>query len=647
MATLLDPTDDSSTPDFLTPYPDPIGKRRRDATPPLARPEVDPTIDYSGEIAQPSYIGMPAPSAQPPGVALPDAERPSMAQTVGDIGEQAATPSPLGPVFGSKTGHSRWGLTQAPGNYEQVPSYAQSAAGVAEGIPGSGRGLTKLGKIAAILQSLGTGAMVGSTQPTFGTGALAQNQFGHQEIAQQQAQEQGQIGLQQARANLALFPYLQRLGMMKTQADIQNLQASAGKAGAEAQKATAEAGAIPTKTALEQAQAEAANFKEDPNLGLIDLRTRMPVTGDAGLAPLSADEAAILGKQEGDRVPLKLKNTANEMLNRGIRTTTANGRSLLIDNKGNVIKDMGMATPAFTIQQGITGAGMIPGGTAPNRPAPTNAPGGWVSGEGRTLNDIPSPIRGQVQAILDYRHADPPIASRNNPTMQAINWWVNELDPQHDSTQFPARNKILNEYAKDANTGEIGAINTALGHLGDLYQASQALSQNNLPLLHSIASKWGVATGGTAESVYTAILHKVGPEMTKAYLKSGGTEGERGSNEEDFSLSKGQRQIQDNIYESANLLNSKLASKRNAWEKTYQPYRDQDHFDARWITPEAQQTLQQLGSRSPVATPSQTTHSFDAKAWAAANPGGNVDAAIQKAKKQGWQIVNSPATGSW
>lgn len=98
------------------------------------------------------------------------------------------------------------------------------------------------------------------------------------------------------------------------------------------------------KAGLDAAQAEAANYKEDPNLGLIDIRTKQPIS-NAASAPLSAQEAAILGKNEGDQVPLKLKNTANEIVNRGIRNVQAGGRSLLVDNQGNTIKDMGAATP--------------------------------------------------------------------------------------------------------------------------------------------------------------------------------------------------------------------------------------------------------------------------------------------------------------
>src|SRR5580704_9378458 len=107
--------------------------------------------------------------------------------------------------------------------------------------------------------------------------------------------------------------------MLQGQADIGKTQADTGKATAETGKATAETAAIPAKQALEQAQAEAANYKDDPNLGLIDLRTKQPVS-NAAAAPLTAEEAQVLGKNEGDRVPIKLKNTASEIAARGLTT---------------------------------------------------------------------------------------------------------------------------------------------------------------------------------------------------------------------------------------------------------------------------------------------------------------------------------------
>src|SRR5579864_1352618 len=244
-----------------------------------------------------------------------------------------------------------------------TPSFLQAEATGPAGMPNAtSPGLSKLGKLAVLLSGGVQGALAGraAQEQTIaatggrraggvGTGFQAGYDLPFLRAQQQQQVQMGQAQTQIAQSQAKLYPQIAALGAGKTLSEIQKNTAEAGKAGAEAGKAGAEAGAIPTKTALEQAQTEAAYYKDDPNLGLIDLRTGNPVTGGAGLAPLTAEEASVLGKQPGERVPLKLKNTANEIMNRGIRSVQANGRSLLVDNQGNTVKDMGASTPVVTM----------------------------------------------------------------------------------------------------------------------------------------------------------------------------------------------------------------------------------------------------------------------------------------------------------
>lgn len=339
-----------------------------------------------------------------------------------------------------------------------------------------------------------------------------------------------------------------------------------------------------------QQEANSKDWKDFPALGMaVNTKTgeQRSVTGAGGLMPP--------GMMEAKYVALQQKQNAGQPLSKEDAAWT----------KG--YEKMKTLVPQFTNVMALTGGGLGPSATpaaAPGTPGakpapdPAKVPGGWVSGSGKSLNDVPASIRGEVQQVLEYRRADPSITQRG-PVGQAISQWVADLDPQHDGTTFGNRNKTLTEFQKDASSGELGAVNTALGHLGELYTAAQALQGGNLPILHSIAAKFGLATGGDAASTYRAILHRVGPEMTKAYIKGGGTEGERGSNEADFDIDKGQKQIVSNIAESAQLLNSKLASKKQAWETGFQPYRDRDSFENRFLTPDAKKTLGDLSSMAP------------------------------------------------
>lgn len=331
------------------------------------------------------------------------------------------------------------------------------------------------------------------------------------------------------------------------------------------------------KETIEQQKADQEAWKPIAGTGtLVNVNTGESKTGPGGASMTPAMMEAkyvTLGQKQAQGQPLTAEETA-------FRKSYAQMKELV---------------PAFSIRMQATGGGMGPGAGGGG-----GTPGAGGGNATPTIDQVPLNIRNQVKAVIEKRSPMPP-QGRNNPVNTAVRQWVNTLEPEYDETTFPAKNKILTEYVKDASTGEIGAINTALGHLGELNVAAKALSQNDLPLLHSLASKLGLATGGDAESTYQSILHRVGPEMTKAYVKGGGTEGERGANEADFALSKGQKQIISNIAESASLLNSKLASKRNDWNKTFQPRNESQQFDARFITPDAKQTLDSLSAKAPTS----------------------------------------------
>lgn len=257
--------------------------------------------------------------------------------------------------------------------------------------------------------------------------------------------------------------------------------------------------------------------------------------------------------------------------------------------------------PAFNIKMQNSDGGIGPTGGAAAAGGGSTGAGTGTGAPKDPAAQVPGMLKGSVQAVLDYRSPMPP-QGRNNARNNAIRDWVNKIDPTYDETTFPARNKILTEYVKSAGNGPIGAINTALGHLGELNEAAKALDKNDVPLLHSIASKVGAAVGDDAATTYTSILHRVGPEMTSAYVQGGGGQAERGANEEDFAVSKGQKQILSNIGESAKLLRSKMSSLENNWNQTFRPANDNQKFENRFITPQAKATLNAVSAQAPGGT---------------------------------------------
>ena len=403
------------------------------------------------------------------------------------------------------------------------PTFAQ-AAGVGAPVPGTvnamSPALTKGGKLMALLMGGLQGALSGvagnaqtyaqtGRNAGFGGGMAAgyTEQLPFLKAYQQQNLQRGGLENQMLQNQVTYAPLLQRLNILKTSADIGKTQADTGLA-------SAQAGAIPTKQALEQAQAEAANYKDDPNLGLIDLRTKQPVS-TAGLAPLSADEAAILGKQPGDTVPLKLANTANEMVNRGIRSVQANGRSLLVDGQGKTIKDMGTGPAVTTFNLQNAGATGTPG--QPSAIAKGLADGSMKWG--------------------DVVSARTPMAVK-----QAILAEVKGIKPDFNSGDFEVEQAVKQQATSGSVGQQLLAIGTARQHMQLFSQLADALNNNDSQALNKLGNALGIQFGSDKATNFNIASQAFGGEVGKAFDGAGVIGAERTQAQSNFNaaMSKGQ-----------------------------------------------------------------------------------------------------------
>ena len=326
----------------------------------------------------------------------------------------------------------------------------------------------------------------------------------------------------------------------------------------EAQKDRATTAAETTAAAKAQ-QANEANFQVVPELGVRVNKTTGETTPISGAGGMMSP-----GMMEAKYVAIQQKKAAGQPLDPGDAAFA----------KG--YEKYKTLVPQFTINQQTTGAGMIPGAGQPGGPG----------GAPPTIDAVPPSIKSRVQAIMDYRDKLPP-AGRNNPVNNAVSYWVNTLDPQHDETNFPARNKLMTAFTSGTESHQINAINTAMGHVGVLGNAIDALNNGDVKGLNKIANAFGAQIGATPQTTFNTIVHRVGPELAAAYIQGGGGEGERGTTAADFDPSLSPQQLKANVGVTAQLLRSKIGSLENQYKQTMQ----RDDFNQRFITPEAKATL--------------------------------------------------------
>jgi len=454
---------------------------------------------------------------------LPAATSSGLAKFLSIIrGPQAQPGQPARPPMTTPTGQMVPGLTTGQKAQVLIGSMLKGAL--------AGRASSEQ----AVIQSggrrsggAGLGFMAGMDEPA-------------REAMTQQAVQRGGLENQQLANQVQYAPALNFLKILQGQAEVGKTQADTGKATAEAGKATAETGAIPAKTALEQAQAEAANYKDDPNLGLIDLRTKQPVS-NAAAAPLTAEEAQVLGKQPGERVPLKLKNTASEIAVRGLSNVSTeegvferNRNTGTMTRLGNNPRDITLDTPV----------------------------GALDSQSGKQVMVTKKDIIG-------------------NP---------GRYQPVSADVSTPVIKQTLKDYASTkTNTagGQVIAFNTAILHLGLLSDAAEALGNGNTKLFNSISQKYKEQTGSPLPGNFDTIKQMASGEITKV----GGSlnQGEQEAVKGPLDRSNSPQALKGSIGASVQLMDGKISI-------LHQHYVDimKEEPDAPLIYPEAQKVRDRL-----------------------------------------------------
>jgi len=396
----------------------------------------------------------------------------------------------------------------------------------------------------------------------FGLGAEAGFQAPAQQTATQQSLQRGGLENQILGAQAQYAAPMAQLNFGKVMADIQEKLAAAGKA-------SAETAAIPMKAALENAQALAARYKEDPGSGqLIDLQTGKPYGNASGLAPLTAEEAKVLGKEEGDRVPLKLKNTASEIAARGL--TTVNTEEGVFER---------------------------------NRITRTNT----------RLGNNPREIT-----------LDTPVGALDNSTGKQVMVTKKDIignpgrySPVSADVSTPVLKQTLKEFSSTKpNTagGNLLAFNTAMAHLGLLNDAIDALGNGNMKLFNSLGQKYKEQTGSTVGATFDTVKQAVSGELAK--VTGSLSQGEQEAIKGPLDKSNSPQALKAAVRSAVQIMDGKIGALHQRYVNILHEEPDEPLID-----PEAQKVRDRLlggggGGQIQVQDPTGGTHFFPDQASA-------------------------------
>lgn len=345
---------------------------------------------------------------------------------------------------------------------------------------------TKANRLLQILRGGLTGGAAGAGQRTFGQGFQQAQELPLQVQGMQLGNQRTGLENRQLLMRLPFFRSEQMLNMLKTQGEIQGMN---------------------TKQALEQAQAAAAPWKTGPDGSLINVQTGEKYSGET--APITAEEAQVLGKNPGDRVRIKDKNTASEIVNRG--KTTINTEEGVYDYNRN-------------------------------------------TGQKTRLGANPRNVFAPQNRIIQVADPDHPGQTMYVTAGTAVNQGY--AGTQSASLVVP---KNVLKWATTGEGGKMaGAFNTAMQHADLLEQALTALGNGDTRALNSMKNSFKTAFGSSDMTNFQAIANAYSREITKMLSAGHLTDSEISSAEATLPANASPEQIQGAIQAYRALAGSKM-----------------------------------------------------------------------------------------
>ena len=185
-------------------------------------------------------------------------------------------------------------------------------------------------------------------------------------------------------------------------------------------------------------------------------------------------------------------------------------------------------------------------------------------------------IAGQVRAMVEGRIPYPTGMSARSPRMQAIAMYAQQTDPTLNAYTAPMRGQMLKDAMGDGKIGvSNNALNTSIGHLADLSDASQGLGNYSSgfgsSIQNSLRDSYQRFNQNPNYKTFDTVRNAVAGEVVKAYRGAGGAEADIQGQLGLISSANSPQELNNAIAETAKLLESKIAANQYQYETAMGP----------------------------------------------------------------------------
>ena len=241
--------------------------------------------------------------------------------------------------------------------------------------------------------------------------------------------------------------------------------------------------------------------------------------------------------------------------------------------------------------------------------------------------------RSEVQAILDGRMVIPSGAALRSPQIARLVAAAAQADPSFDQADAGARAKTRSDFASGKAAQNVVALNTALGHMGELDQAIDQLHNGSFTPANMIGNAFSQTIGEPTVSRFNAAKTAVADELTRVFRGGPGSEADVKGWLAQLDASKSPAQLHAVVRQMSDLLASRVEALGDQYAQGMGVTRD----GMTLLHPDAAATLARLGGQN--AAIAREKASFYQHAEASGMPARDIDPA--------WQTYAQAHAGRW
>ena len=224
------------------------------------------------------------------------------------------------------------------------------------------------------------------------------------------------------------------------------------------------------------------------------------------------------------------------------------------------------------------------------------APGDMsLKGDGY-LQSLPPGMGDVVKAMADGRMPFPSSFAMRYPYWQSVIQALAHYEPNNlDVKKYSVRLSVQRDFTSGKSAINVTAINTAIGHMGSLYDLSRALKNNDVAAVNRIVNAVRTETGDPTVNNAAMAAHAVSSELMRVFRTVGASDQGVADFEKKLDVNKGPDVILGALKTGASLLDSRINALNDQWKRgmgTNEPFPN-------LLSPHSAQTLERLGVTPP------------------------------------------------